>query len=91
MKKRKSVKLKESASSSLSLQPEVTCSVCNRHFRAKIGFNSNQRTHNHTLTQYSGFKMVFLRDELISSKLKHVKGFKKNLNCAQNFNMKQNS
>ena len=31
-----------------STQYEFTCSICNRQFRAKIGFHSHQQEHNHT-------------------------------------------
>ena len=38
----------------------LTCSTCNRQFRARIGIVSHQRTHQHTRT-YSSFSLV--RDE----------------------------
>ena len=34
-------------SSSQSLQPQFTCLTCNRHFKAKTGLYSHQRTQNH--------------------------------------------
>ena len=47
-RKRKERKARATGSSSDSAQSEMTCSICNRQFRAKLGLNSHQRTHNHT-------------------------------------------
>ena len=72
MKQRESAKLKENAeevkarakgSSSESSFSELTCSICNRQFRAKI---SHQRTHQHTWIQPNQrlrWSFSHLRDE----------------------------
>ena len=50
--------------SSDSAQSEFTCSICNRQFRAKIGFTQpSTNTQTHINAYYSGFKMVFLSNE----------------------------
>ena len=61
MKKRESVKLKESMKNTKQeprehnqrryVLSELICSTCNRKFRAKSSINSHQRTYNHTGTQ----------------------------------------
>ena len=47
-RKRKEWKTRAKDSPSDSAQSDFTCSICNRQFRAKIGLQSHQRTHNHT-------------------------------------------
>ena len=47
-RKRKESKARAKGPSSDSAQFEITCSICNRQFRAKIGLYSQQRTHKHT-------------------------------------------
>ena len=44
-RKRKERKARATEPSSDSAQPEFTCSLCNRQFRAKLGLYSHQRTH----------------------------------------------
>ena len=46
--KREERKARAKEPSSVSAQSELTCSNCNRQFRAKIGLYSHQRTHKHT-------------------------------------------
>ena len=52
VKKRESVKLKESAENARPTADSMTltCSTYNRQFRARIGLASHQRTHQHTRT-----------------------------------------
>ena len=47
-RKRKEKKARAKEPSSDLAQSEFTCSICNRHFRAKIGLYSYQRTHKQT-------------------------------------------
>ena len=44
-RKHKERKARVKGPSSDSAQTEFTCSICNRRFRAKIGYYSHQRTH----------------------------------------------
>ena len=46
-RKRKERKARAKGQSSDSAQSELTCSNCNRKFRAKIGLYRHQRTHKH--------------------------------------------
>ena len=46
-RKRKERKARAKGPSSDSAESEFTCSICNQHFRAKIGLYSHQRTHKH--------------------------------------------
>ena len=48
-------KVRTKGSKSQSSFSELTCSVCNRQFRANIGLISHQRTHQHTWTASSEF------------------------------------
>ena len=41
----------------------LTCSTCNRQFRARIGIVSHQRTHQHTSALFKKIMMVFLISE----------------------------
>ena len=47
-RKRKERKARAKGPPSDSTQSKFICSICNRQFRAKIGFYSHQRTHKHT-------------------------------------------
>ena len=47
-RKRKEMKARAKGPSSDSAQPEFTCYICNRQFRAITGLYSHQRTHKHT-------------------------------------------
>ena len=64
---------KSQGTSSDTVQSEFTCSISNRQFRAKIGINSHQRTHNHTQTlniQDLRWSFSILKDEQKQNKTK---------------------
>ena len=75
-KKRKSVKLKESAENAKPMpvptdSVTLTCSACNRQFTARIGLVTHQRTHQHTRNNIQEIMMIFLINERRTTTLKY--------------------